>query len=345
MLARCGGGAVVATAAFAGNIFISRAFGLHRGWDQLQQSQSEDASPDGEVLLQGALSWLRARRKGREPFYLYVHTMEPHGPYRRHQGITEKYQKTPYEGPYSDRLENDQVEAVKRGALKLKAADRRQVEALYHGEVAYHDGLLARFLDEVKALGLLESTLVIFSNDHGEELFDRGRLGHGHTLYEELIRAPLVLRFPPIFGRGKRVDRPVELVDLAPTVLDALGMAPVAGMHGLPLRRATDPALPWAPVVVPGPEWAVRVGRYKLVQRAGEARLHDLVRDPGEKNDLHRSSYVARRACEVYLGEAMATPAKAARLSGAATYRPVRGGEIKLDPKVRAKLEALGYIQ
>ena len=104
-------------------------------------------------------------------------------------------------------------------------------------EVEQHIGIIANsgtknFLEKLKELGRLEDTIVVVTNDHGEEIYDHGSFGHGWTLFEEMIQAPLMIHYPPMFPEASIVDDITEHVDLAPTVLEAMGLPPMKGTEG-----------------------------------------------------------------------------------------------------------------
>ena len=235
------------------------------------------------------------------------------------------------------------------GKRELTEEDRRYIRALYDGEITYHDHYMGKFIAALEELGLLEDTLLVVSNDHGEELFDHGKIGHGHSLHEELLRNPMLLRYPRLLPVGARVPEIVGLVDIAPTMLDLLKVPLIKGMEGISLLPTIfgRPPLGESYEVAEYQERGrmVRLGSYKLVLRRDRETLYDVVQDPAETRDLRSSRPVARRACELYLGEALATPAKAGRLAGRATRRLLRAKEAVIDPKLKRQLEALGYIE
>src|SRR5690606_18298503 len=106
-----------------------------------------------------------------------------------------------------------------------------RLTALYDGSVTYHDRQFAKIERALAAQGILDEALVIFTADHGEELFEHGRVGHGGVrLYEELVRIPMILSWPG--ARAQRVQQPVSLMDVIPTVYDALAMRPDASLTG-----------------------------------------------------------------------------------------------------------------
>lgn len=132
------------------------------------------------------------------------------------------------------------------GALVRAIADRdlEHVHALYEGEVAWVDEHLGRILDALERTGMAKHTLVVVLSDHGEEFFEHDGLGHRRTLYEEVVRIPLVLRLPEVLPSNAVVAGPVSLPDVLPTVLDVLGlpaMATPGGRSFLAAVRAGDP--------------------------------------------------------------------------------------------------------
>lgn len=353
-----------ATAAFVANrAWINAQLGTGRSWGTLRSFASEvPGGGDARRLFDAALAWLDELRRTapRRRFYIYVHTMEPHAPYRFHRGFTERFLPggTP---PAAEKLR--EAESHEETLVTPTAAQAALLKALYSGEVAYHEHHLARFLDELARRKLLGETLVVHTNDHGEELLDHGGVYHGHTLYEELTRCPMVLRFPPVFLAGGRSLERVELVDLVPTILETLGLPPIPGTHGRSLvpdpERVESGAMAYAISVGrnarprgPGSDnplpqtRAVWFGPYKLiVHHRQETELYDLSRDPGERHNLAATHPVAVRAGEILLLEAIAVPARDRRLSSMESGRlDETPAPAPLTPTLRRRLRALGYI-
>lgn len=132
------------------------------------------------------------------------------------------------------------------GALVRTIADRdlEHVYALYEGEVAWVDEHLGKILDALDRTGMAKHTLVVVMSDHGEEFFEHDGIGHRRTLYEEVVRIPLVLRLPGVLPKDAVVPGAVSLPDVMPTVLDVLGLPAVptpGGRSFLAAVRAGDP--------------------------------------------------------------------------------------------------------
>jgi hypothetical protein len=121
--------------------------------------------------------------------------------------------------------------------------------AQYDGDVAFGDHEFGRFVRELKALGLYDDALVLFMADHGEEFLDHGRWLHGRSLFDELIRIPLVLKLPGGRGRGARIERQVQGVDVMPTLLEAMGAPLPPDLVGRPLQRALENGEPARPAL------------------------------------------------------------------------------------------------
>jgi arylsulfatase A-like enzyme len=336
-----------ATAAFIANGYTSGKFGFKRGWDHYRNYIREDKPYKAVHVYADALAWLKRNRDKR--FFLYIQSIDPHVPYEAPRPFLSRYHEGEYKGRLGPTVTGYETQDFNEGKVPFSEEDRQYTRAHYDGEVTYHDHHFGLFLEQVRRMGLLDETLLVVSNDHGEELLDHGKYGHGHTLYEELIRAPLVIRYPPLFPAGGVYDEVVELVDLLPTELQVLGLPWLNGIEGLSLLGLVQ----GRPAMVPGyaiSEYrqlgrAVRLGTYKLIRwRSGKTELYDLARDPGEQENVAASHPVARRACEVYLGEGLGVPGKGLRLNRMPRRRRFDGGEARIDPDLRRQLNALGYI-
>jgi choline-sulfatase len=337
-----------ATAAFIANGYVSDKFGFQRGWDHYTNYIRENKPSEAERVFKDAQDWVEKARDRR--FFLYIQTIDPHVPYAVPAEYVRLYHPEPYTGPVGPSLDGHEQAAISAGKKKASDADRRWIQALYHGEVTYHDTYMGKFFEALRELGVLDDTLVIVTNDHGEELGEHGRLGHGHSLYEELVRAPLVMRYPARFAPGRRVLDVAENVDIFPTATEVLGLAPVPDLDGLsmvPLIEGRPAGVPsYAIAEFLDNYRAVRVGAWKLIAAGnGDGRLFDVETDPGETRDRAADAPIARRMCEIHLSEALATPAKAARFRDArAVQRRFKPGVVKQDPELRRQLEALGYF-
>lgn len=333
-----------ATAAFVANGYVSDRFGFQRGWDAWRNYIREGQSTRGERVVGDALDWLDARPADR-PFFLYVHAIDPHVPYRPPRRFLELYDPDPYRGPVDFSRDATLLERIKVGGLRLSARDRQRLEALYDGEVSYQDAQLAALLDGLERRGLADDTMVVITADHGEEFWDHGSVGHGHSLHAELTHVPLILRVPGLAAAPRRLEGAAGLVDVVPTVLEALGEPVPEGLSGrslLPQLRGAGEDAP--PVAVAGfmEHWrSVVCGRYKLMARSrGRIALYDHATDPREQRDVSAERPIATAYLRGLLGLSLA----GSRVQTARPRPRHRPATTTIDPELQAQLEALGYV-
>jgi arylsulfatase A-like enzyme len=236
-------------------------------------------------LVDEALHWLGLH--GRTSFFLYLHMMSPHHPYDP--------------PPPFDRFVPDRTRrAVKNyphksyrffeGGEALAPADLADMVARYDGDVLYADSEVGRLLAGLDRLSLASTTAVVVTADHGEEFFDHGNWGHGQSVYNELLRVPLIVRLPGDGPRGTRVSRPVSHDALVPTLLD-LAQAPREPSSCSLVHAADACADPLAELIYRyGEARALVQGEWKLVHlHDGASRrtaLYDLATDPAEHQAL-----------------------------------------------------------
>jgi arylsulfatase len=343
-------GAGFTTGAFVANPFLDPRFGLDRGFTDYDHydTSNADLRPATEVVDR-AIEWIDGA--GDEPFFLLVHLFDPHLDYGAPPPFRGRFTGPPSDG---NELPVRGLWPIRNRIDEMPADERAFVVAAYDEEIAYVDAELGRFLDELDSRGVLADGLVVLTADHGEEFFEHGGFEHGHSMYEEVLRVPLVL-----WGAGVPVGReatPVSLIDIAPTIMSASGGADVppstddAGddasesllLPGVPLLSADDsgPAAQRdiiAERVLYGPEArAIVRWPYKAIidVTTSEAKLFDLAADRGEQHDL------AAERPEV-LADLLA------RLSDALTAATAlgAGAEAELDAELLRRLRALGYIR
>lgn len=325
------------TAAFVVNANVSAPFGFDRGFDTFELLLDEDGmlGAPGDQLIELAIDWI-VTRSGQEPFFLYVHSADPHDPYATTAGFDE-------DGFGTVRF----MESLEAGRFTLSDEEVDRLVELYDQDVAFADAQLGRFLDALKERGLYEDALIILLSDHGEEFRDHGWWRHGKTLYGEQLRVPLIIKWPDGVGAGQRVDRIVQHIDIAPTVLDYLGRPRSSELAGRslwrlvasePLADENEPAV-LSYLHMDGREVeSVVVGNYKLIRylsydRAVEPyQLYDLESDETETTSLAGERARIADFLSDYLTHARPKPA--------ATPTPA-----EIDEDVERQLRALGYIQ
>jgi arylsulfatase A-like enzyme len=339
-----------ATAAVISNPFAGCRWGFCRGF-----ATSDEAMRSPETAAHTAA---RARRllraDGSQPFFLWVHFLQPHAPYLVSEAAFRRLWDGPRDVPtfftpgirglpLPLQLERLSIAFVARGepfsAVTFGGRQRarvtptvtRQLAAMYDGSVAQGDRALGRLLAHVAAIGAAGHTVVVVGADHGESLGEGSLVGHNRLWYRTL-HTPLVVHVPG--AAPSRSERPVMNVDVLPTVLDVLGLPPAAGIRGTSVFADPPLTVQYAEssgmaTVVMG-SLRLEVPRRRAVPAAA-AKLYDWRADPDERHS---------RTAE--------DPAGVQRLLGA--LEDVRARSLALDPTapdtdVRRKLQDLGYIQ
>jgi arylsulfatase A-like enzyme/Tfp pilus assembly protein PilF len=256
-----------ATAAFVSSFSVDSRFGIGRGFDVYDDTFQPQAPLKGanaerraEETFARFSNWLDSN--GQNRFFAWVHYFDPHLPYDPPPPYGEEFNGHPYDG-----------------------------------EIAYMDHYVGAVLERLKAKGLLDKTLIVVAGDHGEGLGDKVETGHGIFLYEETIRVPLIFHNLKSFPRPRVVESAVRLVDVAPTILEMIGLKSEAtGMQGRTLtpwiRKKTGADLDslvetfyprenfgWSELV------GIVSGPWKYIQ-APRPELYDLKSDLREKTDL-----------------------------------------------------------
>ena len=337
-------GAGYETVAVVANAFVSETFGLARDFERFHFFRDHLVRSD---RLHGrVVRWLDKRQSGGadRPFFLYVHTIDPHEPYDPPPELRRKA----VPGVSDPELGSIRhIRDLKRGRVSAGAAEKEQLLRLYEAEIAYNDRQFGRLLDELAERGLKHDTVVVVTSDHGEAFEEHGRWTHGLDLHTEVLDVPLVVRVPGTPG-GRRVTEPVQHIDLFPTLLELAGVEPPAGSGPrgrslLPWIEDTGPATPEERAIYSHLAYVGRRGasilwrEWKLIlplsKPFGDAPLlFDLSADPGETVDQ-----AARRP--VVAGHLETLIRRQLRLS-----RPPGVVAAELDADTVRRLEALGYL-
>jgi len=261
-----------ATAAFlGGNPYLTETFEMSAGWGLFDHPTLSAA----EERVSAARAWLAAR-PDRDAVAL-VHLMDAHLPYTEPEAYRSLWAGEP-PANFPDQLQRTNlIMEIGRGADK--AAFRRHLIDRYDQNLRYLDDALAPLLAET------DGAVVALFSDHGEEFWEHDGFEHGHTLYDELLRVPLLLKGPGV--APGRSDAPVSLVDLTPTALALLGM-PADETQGRSLLSPPPADRPIAfgrPLYVE-PSWGVVQGERKWTTHLGAEVVHDLAVDPAEQSPL-----------------------------------------------------------
>ncbi|HXO20115.1 MAG TPA: sulfatase [Thermoanaerobaculia bacterium] len=334
------------TAAFLSNMCQAN----HQGWDDLECS----ASQDGKTIRR-ALDWSQEPARGKLPFFLWVHLFGAHSPYYNGGDAAARVLDPGYQGPLGPK--RWQLDQVMTKRMALDAADLRHLNALYDAAVQGSDRHLGTLLDGLRAAGRLDRTLLVLLSDHGEELYaHNGYLYHSCSVYQSTLHVPLGLAAPGLLPAGAGVPQTVELIDVAPTLLDLLAVAPPKEQHGRSLvpylerPGAAGAGKPAFSEYGEAPVHTVLRDGWKLVDNPrrfdpvcipnapphhypiASEELYDLARDPGETKNL-----------------AAGEPGRVAELARLLHQRFAgirsRLGKQPVDEKLKEELKALGYVE
>jgi len=348
------------TAAFTEGGYFSRSFGMNRGFEYFHQLGRGDVGEGEEIAdtFAAAFDWLESHTPG-PPFFLVIHSYEPHMPYLR----STYAEGTAAGGLLDGRYGPFMLMALIGGGFEPTDEVLAYIRALYDGGVLESDRYVGQLVDRLEALGLADDTLIVVTSDHGEDLGDRNppRPGtHGRQLYDEQALVPLIIADPTRRHEVARVSAQVRSIDVMPTVLDLLGVArprqsaagdgpSLIGRSLAPMMAGHERADRAAFVRVqldvdPGQVelLALRSEGWKLIEMPGEsgaveAMLFDLANDPGERRDARA------RAPERYAMLKRELDAISSRLD--AEGRPDLSLRQDAPPELREQLRALGYLE
>jgi len=258
---------------------MSKNTALARQFQYLYNSFSPRPDSDVRVSSQ-AIAWLQ--QNGHEKFFLYLHIMSPHADYPAQDTDDE----------FLAQFDPRQVESVRKrfsGPMNPNSAgwsptELRILQGLYDSSLKHADRCVGALYDAVEKLRLAPKTVFLITADHGENLGDHGRIGHGGTLWDSILHVPLILSYPPRIPAGTMVQGMAESVAIMPTFLDLAGIHIPSdqywdGRSLLPLILQQDRGRQYVVSVS-----SLRTEKYKYITEPES--LYDLQEDPGETKDL-----------------------------------------------------------
>ncbi len=343
--------AVVSNAALAKDFSFDQGFTSYvESWKREPTGDNPDNTGASHVT---ALALARASRlRPDEPFFLWVHYLDPHFPYSPPGEWSDLFQGDEWFDP-TERILIDLDHPNRRtGGIgqRFVLDDRDEMafySARYDAEIAYADAQIEVLLKKMTELGLLRDTLTVVTSDHGEAMGERRYyFDHGPVGYETALRVPLIFHFPGVLS--PRVDRnPVEVLHLAPTLLQVAGV-PLEndswrqGRSLIPRLLGSSEVAAESTLAYAQAErhLVVRDRQFKFLRRPGGAMLFDLVGDPGESVDVGEEYPKERRR----LRKALTRWRKAERFELAVDTNGL-DGSTGVEAETEQQLRALGYIQ
>ncbi len=210
--------------------YVSPRWNFSKGFNSFVLEATDSSVNDASLIFSHASDWI-ARNKNKK-FYLFLHTFQVHDPYCPPKDYQEKFRGS-YKGS-SNCIRRDEIAKNSNSKNSIPEEELRRYISLYDGEIAYTDEMIGRFLSELKKLDLDKKTIVIITSDHGEEFGEHGTWGnHGKTLYNEVLKVPLIIKAPNL--KIGKVNTPASTMDIAPTILDLLGIAKPEQFKGISL--------------------------------------------------------------------------------------------------------------
>jgi arylsulfatase A-like enzyme len=229
------------TAGFANTYCVKGQLGFDQGFDLYDDSLSSHTSSNkarAEQVNLGVMNWLSntwtTQLSGTRPLFLFIYYFDPHTWYDPLPPYDTLYDAT-YTGTLTAAVYRDGQDVVS-GQITPTARDVEHLIALYDGEITYWDTYLGQMLAYLQDIHLLDNALVAITADHGELFGEHERWAHGNSIYEEVVRVPLLLRYTDVISPGLIVETPVQNMDLLPTILDLIGLPVPDNLHGFSLR-------------------------------------------------------------------------------------------------------------
>ncbi len=209
------------TAAFVRNAQLRKGLGFEQGFEVY-----EDKPGDAREIRWRAQDWLQSRQQ-ESPFFLYLHFLDAHWPYPVPHEYAFKYVDADQAQRFQRKDWRTLRKAINKGEVRLEAGEVEALVALYDGAIRYVDDQIGQLIETLEREGLADNTIICVIADHGEEFMEHGKIGHGHGLYENLLRVPWILHLPGEAGRV--VNEACSLVDVMPTLAAAANLD--AGEH------------------------------------------------------------------------------------------------------------------
>ncbi len=360
--------------ALTGSGLVSAIFGFSKGFDEYHEDRNSIFIGDSaETLYANASRWLNYNSD--KKFFLFLHTYQPHNPYKNSSSLGKAFldensewqqinlmkllrdleSKNPvsYPSDIEDRAKRILENYLFRFRV-LSDNERQNIVDLYDGEIRHTDEYLIKpLLSELKRLNIYENTMIILLSDHGESFQEHKMWEHGVQLYNELIRVPLIIKYPGSKHRGSTIANSVGIIDILPSILEELGIAPNSQfegkhVHDIINRVEDSDRICYAETRTGGRKISLVKGRDKLILNGAPKSVYHLIGIPSqiEYYDLHKdvsekdNIEVENTADLNVLFKQLIEYWKGAQNTG---ERPQK--RVELPEDLEEQLKALGYIK
>ncbi len=331
------------TYAIQTNTWIKSLQQFNQGFDEYLEFRSTRCAANKIADL--FLTFLDDMEKRHSKFFAYLHFMDIHIPYNAPEEYNSRFVDENYKGQLN-RSQFRKLNAVRKGRLRLSAADKKHVINLYDAQISFVDDQVQRILDKLERLGLMENTIIILLADHGEEFWEHEGLEHGHSMYNELLRVPLILYCPQSGVNNKKVEQVIRLIDIYPTLMEILGLRTDVKLMGSDISQILFSEqeknlnlVAFSEGLLYGNEQkALQTAYFKLIKRmeTNTYEFYDLRKDPKEKLNIYERQNRLKRLNKFkrLLSQYIKSQSK--------TYKRTQK---EIDEETKKQLKSLGYIK
>lgn len=318
---------------------IAPKFGLNQGFDIYESMSARFKAEHLNFyrVVTKTIKWLD--QNPNERFFLFLHTYETHHPYTPKKRQLKLFESN-YNGDLNWQITVEMIEKINKGEIKLTDEDKQHIINTYDAEIRSMDESFGLLIDYLKKKKLYDNTLIIFTSDHGEEFGEHGIWAtHSHTLFNDQLHVPLLIKLPESMYASRKVDHLVMGIDILPTVMDLLsekmskdfeGSSLVPLMKGIPPKKLVfaisqrDMQKTYVSAY-----WSVMTRKWKLYN----AKLFNLLSDPDELKDVSKSHEDLKTSLQKYALKYIRRKDE---------KFPVK--KVVLDNELREKLKSLGYL-
>lgn len=355
-------GAGYLTGAIGKNIFLKKSYNISQGFVEYNFfPKSGDTSLGGkllkavfpkrfktdastEELANLTIDWLESN--AHNDFFLWVHFLDPHIPY----APPAKFLPADSDPPSRIGKKFGRLRAVRGGFLVPSLQERRWIRSLYESEVRYVDTNVRRVFERLKELGIYDESLIILTSDHGEEFWEHNGFEHGHSVYDEVIRVPLIIKLPASSSK-QAISGAVSIESIMPTVLELCGVEYngdylssrcLTGLWDRPFEAENHEPVISTGLLYYEDRVSVLSNGLKYIRwlATGQEELYDMSSDPGEKSCVAELSSEQVQRARAILQKHFKEAEKLKRY-----YNTPKSEKVMLDEEMRQRLKSLGYVE
>lgn len=285
-------GAGLFASGVSANGYVARKWGFGTAWNKYSNHIHEKKGLKGQDVYDKGIGTIDGKK---DPWFLYLGTIDTHVSWRPKEPWMGKYHPQPYKGRFAKRFSGEDAGRN----LTLSDAEIKWVRAMYDSNVSYQDELLGQLLGKLDEWGIADETMIIITADHGDEQWEHDKVGHGGSLRETLVHVPLLVHYPPMI-RGGLVDEGAEVIDIVPTLADALGQKADKEWQGqslIPIANGAGAGYPRMSMAsMYERAHAARMGSWKLRIAGGKTpELYNVSKDPLQRKNIVAKHPITRR--------------------------------------------------